>query len=133
MVRALPATRNQKSSAVPAASAIRALLAHGIALHASFAGQLADGAALGAGLNNLPAAAALHPAGPAGLWAAILATAIGPDLLITGSVATLICRRIARHAGTTLSAWQFTAIGSALIPAQLAAATLGLHITGALR
>jgi len=116
-----------------AASAIRALLAHGIALHASFAGQLAGGTALAAGLNNLPAAAALHPAGPAGLWAAILAAAIGPDLLITGSVATLICRRIARHAGTALSAWQFTAIGAALIPAQLAAATLGLHITGVLR
>ena len=116
-----------------AASAIRALLAHGIALHASFAGQLARGTALAAGLNNLPAAAALHPAGPAGLWAAILAVAIGPDLLITGSVATLICRRIARHAGTALSAWQFTAIGAALIPAQLAAATLGLHITGVLR
>jgi Na+/H+ antiporter NhaD/arsenite permease-like protein len=115
-----------------AASAIRALLARGIALHAGFAGQLAGGTALAAGLNNLPAAAALHPAGPAGLWAAILATAIGPDLLITGSVATLICRRIARHAGTALSAWQFTAIGAALIPAQLAAATLGLHITGAL-
>lgn len=116
-----------------AASAIRALLAHGIALHASFAGQLAGGTALAASLNNLPAAAALHPAGPAGLWAAILAAAIGPDLLITGSVATLICRRIARHAGTALSAWQFTAIGAALIPAQLAAATLGLHITGVLR
>ena len=46
-----------------AASAIRALLAHGIALHASFAGQLAGGTALAAALNNLPAAAALHPAG----------------------------------------------------------------------
>jgi arsenical pump membrane protein len=116
-----------------AASAIRALLAHGIALHASLAAQLAVGTALAAGLNNLPAAAALHPAGTAALWAAILATAIGPNLLLTGSVATLITRRIARHTGATLSAWQFTAIGSALIPAQLAAATLGLHLTGALR
>ena len=115
-----------------AASAIRALLTHGIALHASFTGQLAQGTVLAAGLNNLPAAAALHPAGPAGLWAAILATAIGPNLLITGSVATLICRRITRHAGIALSAWQYTAIGTALIPAQLAAATLGLHLTGAL-
>jgi Na+/H+ antiporter NhaD/arsenite permease-like protein len=44
----------------------------------------------------------------------------------------LICRRIAREAGATLSAWQFTAIGAALIPAQLGAATLGLHITGSL-
>jgi arsenical pump membrane protein len=116
-----------------AASAIRALLAQGIALHASFAVQLAGGTALAAGLNNLPAAAALHPAGPAGLWAAILAASIGPNLVITGSVATLICRRIARQAGATLSAWQYTAIGSALIPAQFAVATLGLHLTGALR
>jgi Na+/H+ antiporter NhaD/arsenite permease-like protein len=115
-----------------AASAIRALLAQGIALHTSFTGQLAGGAALAAGLNNLPAAAALHPAGSAGLWAAILATAIGPDLLITGSVATLICRRIARRAGATLSAWQFTAIGAVLVPVQLGAATLGLYITGSL-
>jgi Na+/H+ antiporter NhaD/arsenite permease-like protein len=115
-----------------AASAIRALLAHGIALHASFAGQLAAGTALAAVLNNLPAAAALHPAGSAGLWAAILAAAIGPDLLITGSIATLICWRIARQAGTALSAWQYTAIGTALIPAQLGAATLGLHLIGAL-
>jgi len=44
----------------------------------------------------------------------------------------VIGRRIARQAGTALSAWQFTAIGAAIIPAQLAAATLGLHITGAL-
>jgi arsenical pump membrane protein len=115
-----------------AASAIRALLAQGIAPHASFAGQLTDATVLAAALNNLPAAAALHPAGPAGLWAAILATAIGPNLVITGSVATLISRRIARQAGTALSAWRFTAIGSVLIPAQFAAATLGLHITGAL-
>lgn len=115
-----------------AASAIRALLTHGIALRASFVGQFAAGAALAAGLNNLPAAAAIHLAGPVAPWSAILAMAIGPDLLITGSVATLICRRIARDAETTLGAWQFTAIGSALIPAQFAAASLGLHITGAL-
>ena len=79
-------------------------------------------------LNNLPAAAALRPAGTAGLWAAILATAIGPGLLLTGSVATLICRRIARDAGAALRAWQFTAIGSVLVPAQLAAAVIGLHL-----
>ena len=83
--------------------------------------------------NNLPTAAVLRPAGWSGLWAAILATAIGPGLLITGSVATLICRRIARDAGAKLRALQFSAIGSALLPAQLAAAVIGLHLTGALR
>jgi arsenical pump membrane protein len=61
------------------------------------------------------------------------ATAIGPGLLLAGSVATVICRRIARDAGTVLSAWQFTAIGAVLVPAQLAAAVTGLHLTGALR
>jgi arsenical pump membrane protein len=115
-----------------AASAIRALLAAGITLRGGLAAQLAVGSALAAGLNNLPAAAALHPAGTTGLWAAILATAIGPSLLLTGSVAALICRRIARGAGATLRAWQYTAIGAVLVPAQLAAAVLGLHLTGAL-
>jgi arsenical pump membrane protein len=116
-----------------AASAIRAILAAGITLPGGIAAQLAAGAALASAVNNLPAAAALRPAGPAGLWAAILATAIGPSLLLTGSVATLICRRIARDAGASLRAWQFTAIGAALMPAQLAAAVIGLHLTGGLR
>ena len=88
---------------------------------------------LACAVSNLPAAAAIIPAGAPGLWAAILGTTIGPDLLITGSVATLITRRIARDAGARLAIWQFSAIGAALVPAQLTAATLGLHITGILR
>jgi arsenical pump membrane protein len=116
-----------------AASAIRAILAAGIALRGGLAAQLAIGSTVTAVANNLPAAAALRPAGWSGLWAAILTTAIGPGLLITGSVATLICRRIARDAGAKLRALQFSAIGSALLPAQLAAADIGLHLTGALR
>jgi Na+/H+ antiporter NhaD/arsenite permease-like protein len=115
-----------------AASAIRALLAAGITLRGGMGIQLIVGSALACAVNNLPAAAALRPAGTAGVWAAILATAIGPGLLLTGSVATLICRRIARDAGATLRAWQYTAIGSVLVPAQLAAAAIGLHLTGAL-
>ena len=115
-----------------AASAIRAILAAGLTLRGPLAAQLIAGSALAAALNNLPAAAALRPAGTAGLWAAILATAIGPGLLLTGSVATLICRRIARDAGATLRAWQYTTIGAVLAPAQLAAAVTGLHLTSAL-
>jgi arsenical pump membrane protein len=112
------------------AAAIRALLGTGLALHGSFTGQLTGGALLASAVSNLPAAAAIVPAGTPGLWAAILATTVGPGLLVTGSVATLITRRIARDGNARLSAWQFTAIGLALVPAQLAAATLGLHITG---
>ena len=114
------------------AAGIRALLGTSLALHGSFTSQLAHGTIVACAVSNLPAAAAILPAGAPGLWAAILATTIGPNLLITGSVATLITRRIARDAGARLTAWQFSAIGAALIPAQLAAATLGLHITGAL-
>jgi len=73
------------------------------------------------------------PAGPGAPWAAILATTIGPDLVITGSVATLIARRIARDSGAHFSARRFSAIGIVLVPLQLAAATLALHITAVLR
>jgi hypothetical protein len=96
-------------------------------------GQLAGGAMLACAASSLPAAAAMLPAGAPGLRAAILATTVGPNLLITGSVATLISQRIARDRGASLTAGRFSAIGVALVPAQLAAATLGLHITGALR
>ncbi len=114
------------------ASGIRTLLGTGLVLHGSFTSQLAQGAVLAAAADNLPAAAAILPASTPGLWAAILATTIGPNLLITGSVATLITRRIAHNGGVKPSARQFSAIGLALVPAQLAAATLGLHVIGAL-
>jgi Na+/H+ antiporter NhaD/arsenite permease-like protein len=52
---------------------------------------------------------------------------------ITGSVATLICRRMARDGGAAMSVWRFTAMGAALLPLQLATAALGLRLTGALR
>jgi Na+/H+ antiporter NhaD/arsenite permease-like protein len=115
------------------ASSIRAILAAGVTLRGGLLAQFGAGTVLTCLVNNLPAAAALRPAGAAGLWAAILATAMGPGLLITGSVATVICRRIARESGTTLRAWQFSLVGAALIPAQLAVAVIGLHLTGALR
>jgi arsenical pump membrane protein len=114
------------------ASGIRGLLGTGLALHGSFTSQLTQATGLACAASNLPAAAALLPAGTQGLWAAILATTVGPNLLITGSVATLITRRIARDGGATLTAWQLSATGLALVPAQLAAATLGLHILGVL-
>jgi Na+/H+ antiporter NhaD/arsenite permease-like protein len=112
------------------ASGIRTLLGAGLALHGSFAGQFAEGAMLACAASNLPAAAALVPAGTPGLWAAILATTIGPNLLVTGSVATLITRRIARGGGARLTVGQFSAAGAVLVPAQAAAAALGLHIVG---
>jgi arsenical pump membrane protein len=115
-----------------AASAIRAISATSLTVH-GFGGSLALSLVLTCAASNLPAAAAIAPAGLPALWAAILATTIGSDLLITGSIATLICRRLARDYGARLRAWQFTAIGLALLPAQLAVAVLGLQVTGAFR
>ena len=115
------------------ASGIRGLLGTGLALHGSFTSQLTQATVPASAASNLPAAAALVPAGTPGLWAAILATTVGPNLLITGSVETLITRCIARDGGATLTAWQLSVIGLALVPAQLAAATLGLRILGVLK
>jgi len=56
----------------------------------------------------------------------------GPELLLTGSVPTLICRRIARDAAASFSAWQLSAIGPVLVPEQIGAAIAGLYLTGAL-
>jgi Na+/H+ antiporter NhaD/arsenite permease-like protein len=115
------------------AAAVRGLLLGGVPLHGSFPEQVAVGSALAAGVNNLPAAAAVRATGATSAWAAILAMAIGPNLLITGSVATLICRRIARDGGTQLRAGRFMLLGGVLVPLQLCAAAIGLRLTGVLR
>jgi arsenical pump membrane protein len=115
------------------ASAVRGLLQAGVCLRGPFLGQVAAGSALAAGVNNLPAAAAIRPAGPASSWAAILAMAVGPNLLLTGSVATLICRRIAHDGGAELRAGRFARLGGVLVPLQLGAAAIGLRLTGVLR
>ncbi len=114
------------------ASAIRALLGAGITLHGGFWTQAAVGSLLAAVLNNLPAAAALQAAGSTGRWASICAMAIGPNLFLTGSVATLICRRMARANRATFSVRTFSLVGASLLPLQLVAAFAGLHATGAL-
>jgi arsenical pump membrane protein len=115
------------------ASAIRGVIAGGISLHGPFLEQVTAGSMLAAGLNNLPAAAAVRSAGPAGSWAAILAMGLGPNLLLTGSVATLISRRLARGGGASLRAGRFTVLGGVLLPLQLGAAMLGLRLAGVLR
>lgn len=116
-----------------AASAIRALLGTGITLRGAFVEQVAATSLLASSVNNLPAAAAVHPLGGTGLWAAILGMAIGPNLIVTGSVATLICRRIARDGGGRSTAFRFSILGLALVPLQLAVAFLGLRLVGAMR
>ncbi len=115
------------------ASAMRALLgAVGVQLSRSFARAAVASSLLAAALNNLPVAAVVRPEGGASQWAAILALSIGPNLIVTGSIATLIARQLARIYGTTFSASEFTLMGAILVPVQLSAALVGLRLTGAL-
>jgi arsenical pump membrane protein len=114
------------------ATAIRALLGVGLRLAGPFAAQVVTASMLAAGANNLPAAAAVHATSPAGAWAAVLGTAIGPNLVLTGSVATVISRRIARDGGVRMSAGRFSLLGAAMVPVQLALAALGLGLAGVL-
>ena len=89
------------------ASAIRALLDGGVTLHAGLLGDVGITSVFAASANNLPAAAAILVTGSLSRWATVLALAIGPNLLLTGSVASLIARRIARDHGTDFGAVQF--------------------------
>jgi arsenical pump membrane protein len=113
------------------ASALRSLLPAGLQVGGSFPMKAGGDAFLAAATNNLPAAAAIHPVTAAARWAGVLGMAIGPNLLLTGSVATVVCRRIAREGGADLDAVRFTLVGLLLVPLQLAAGTLGLLASGA--
>ena len=112
--------------------ALRALVPAGIALPGGFAGQVATGSLLASGIDNLPAAAAVAPVGAAGRWAAILAMSIGTNLLITGSVATVLARRIARDAGVAFDAARSMLLGVVLLPLQIVVAWGALRLAGAL-
>jgi Na+/H+ antiporter NhaD/arsenite permease-like protein len=87
-----------------AASAIRALLgAVPLQLGSGMLRAAGVTAVVAAAVNNLPAAAAVAPSGTRAAWVAVLALAIGPNLLVTGSVATLIARQLARRRGVTFA------------------------------
>jgi Na+/H+ antiporter NhaD/arsenite permease-like protein len=116
-----------------AASAIRALLGTALVLTGGPIQQIAAGSLLAAGVNNLPAAAAVHAVGATGHWIAVLAMALGPNLLLTGSVASLICRQMAHEGQARFGVGTFTMLGTALLPIQLLVAFAGLMLTGAVR
>jgi arsenical pump membrane protein len=110
------------------ASAIRALLGGGLTLHGGFVEQFAVGSLLAAGANNLPAAAAVNSAASGVPWAAIWAMAMGPNLLVTGSVASIICRRIALGHGVRFGSITFSLLGAVMLPIQFLAACAGLQL-----
>ena len=110
------------------ASAIRALLGGGLTLRGGFGAQFLVGSLLAAGVNNLPAAAAVRTATAGVPWAAIWAMAIGPNLLVTGSIASIICRRIALDLGVRFESGTYSVLGAAMLPFQFLAACAGLAL-----
>ena len=73
-----------------------------------------------------------HATTRAATWGAVAGRAIGPNLLLTGSLATVIVRRMAREDGIDLPVRTFTLVGLALVPVQLTAVFVRLHLTHAI-
>ena len=115
-----------------AAVAIRALLGGGVAIQGGVLRGLGIAGGLAAGVNNLPAAASVVATQRTSAWGAILGLALGPNLVLTGSVASLIARRIARDGSAGFGAVRFSLVGVTILPLQILLALLGLRLTGAL-
>ena len=93
---------------------------HGAALDACI------GALASVTLNNLPAAALLAAQPPAHPLALLIGLNLGPNLLVTGSLSSLLWYRAARAAGARPSLWRVSAVGVVLVPLTMAAALLAL-------
>ena len=117
--------------------ALAPLLPGGTSLPALLA-TAALAAALANLCNNLPAVLVLLPlAAPSGagaVLAVLLGVNIGPNLTYTGSLATLLWRRILRRHGSWPDLGEFTRLGLLTVPAGLVAGVLalwaGLHALG---
>jgi arsenical pump membrane protein len=118
-------------------TALAPLLPGGTSLPALLA-TAALAAALANVCNNLPAVLVLLPlAAPSGagaVLAVLLGANIGPNLTYTGSLATLLWRRILRDQGSAPELGEFTKLGLLTVPAGLLVAVLalwaGLHLVG---
>ncbi len=114
--------------------ALAPLLPGGTSLPALLA-TAAVAAALANICNNLPAVLVLLPlAAPSGagaVLAVLLGVNIGPNLTYTGSLATLLWRRILQHHGSSPDLGEFTRLGLLTVPAGLVIGVLtlwaGLH------
>jgi arsenical pump membrane protein len=112
---------------IPGSSTLPALLATAVLA-----------AALANLINNLPAVLVLlpltAPSGPGAVLAVLAGVNIGPNLTYTGSLATLLWRRVLRERGGEPALGEFTRLGLLTVPAALAFSVLalwaGLHIAG---
>jgi arsenical pump membrane protein len=89
-------------------------------------------------INNLPAVLVLlplaAPAGPGAVLAVLAGVNIGPNLTYTGSLATLLWRRVLHERGSGPSLGEFTRLGLLTVPAAIVLAVLALwgslHVIG---
>jgi arsenical pump membrane protein len=102
-------------------------------------GTAALAAVLANVINNLPAVLVLLPlaaaAGPGAVLAVLIGVNIGPNLTYTGSLATLLWRRVLLRHGSDPSLRDFTVLGLLTVPVGLVLAVLtlwiSLHVFGA--
>ncbi|MCB5945872.1 SLC13 family permease [Acidocella sp. KAb 2-4] len=79
-------------------------------------------------VNNLPSgllagqALAAAPSGPKLAGAVLIGVDLGPNLSITGSLATLLWLTALRRHGLSVSAWRFLRLGAVVMPPALATA-----------
>jgi arsenical pump membrane protein len=117
-------------------AALRPAIPSGTSLPALLA-VAAIAAALAAAVNNLPAVLVLLPlaasagAGPAAagpVLAVLIGVNIGPNLTYTGSLATLLWRRVLRESGTDTTLGEFTRLGVATVVPALGLSVLCLWL-----
>ncbi len=81
-------------------------------------------------INNLPAVLMLLPlvatGGAPGVLAVLIGVNVGPNLTYTGSLATMLWRRVVHEHNELTSLKQFTALGMLTAPAALTAAVVAL-------
>jgi arsenical pump membrane protein len=112
-------------------SAADALVPGGTGLPALLA--VAAVGALAANLvNNLPATLILLPAtaaaGPGAVLAMLVGVNVGPNLTFSGSLATLLWRRVMRAHDEPAELGEFTRLGALTVPCVLVASTAALWL-----
>ncbi len=107
------------------------LLPGGDALHALL-GAAALAALLANLLNNVPALLVLLPAaaaaGPVTVLAVLIGVNVGPNLTYTGSLATLLWRRVLHRHGEEAPLAEFTRLGLITVPLILVGSTAALWL-----
>jgi arsenical pump membrane protein len=85
--------------------------------------------------NNLPAgllaghALAAAPVAPHIASAALIGVDLGPNLSVTGSLATILWLTALRREGEPMSAWRFLRLGAVIMPPALLLALCGLMVS----